>query len=185
MEDRQIVKLLWDRSEDAVEALTARFGLRLYRTALNILGNSNDAQECVNDTYLALWNTIPPEKPDPLAAFVHRVGRNIALKRLRANTALKRGSAYNASLDELAECVPGASLDEQIDARMLGHAIDTFLNTVSKDSRILFLRRYWFGDSVREIASALKMSENAVNVRLSRTRSQLRSYLLKEGYLHE
>lgn len=182
MEDRHIIKLLFDRAEGAIEALAQKFGGRLYTCAMNILGDHRDAQECVNDTYLALWNTIPPQKPDPLSAYAYRVGRNTALKRLRENTAEKRNSAYDLSLDELAGCIPDPAFEDTLDARALGRAIDAYLDTVGKDSRIVFLRRYWFGDSVKDIAAAMGMTENAVSVRLSRTRGGLKDYLNKEGF---
>lgn len=183
MDDSTIISLLWDRAEQGLEALAAKFGPRLRSIAMNILNSLPDAEETVNDTYLAVWNTIPPRKPDPLAGFVYRIGRNLALKRLRSSTAQKRNSTYDLSLDELAGCIPSSALEETLEARELGRAIDAFLDTVSRDSRCIFLRRYWFGDSVKEIATAFRMTESAVSVRLHRTREQLRTYLNKEGYL--
>lgn len=150
---------------------------------MNILGSRQDAEECVNDTYLAIWNVIPPQRPDPLPPYIYRTGRNIALKRLRDNSAQKRNSAYDASLDELAFCIPVGTLEETLDARALGQAIDRFLDTVSQESRVIFLRRYWFGDSIKEIAKGLGMQENTVSVHLSRTRSKLKDYLTEEGFL--
>ena len=181
MEDQKIIKLLWDRAESAIEALAKKFGKRLMAIAMNILGNARDAEECVNDTYLAVWNAIPPAKPDPLAGYVMRTGRNLALKKLRENTAQKRDSRYDLSLDELAEALSGGTLEEFIEAQELGRAIDRFLDTLNKENRILFLRRYWFGDSVKELAAAFSMTENAVSVRLSRIRDKLRDFLIKEG----
>lgn len=183
MEDKQIIELLWARIESAIEALAQRFGSRLWQLAMNILNSARDAEESVNDTYLAVWNAIPPNKPDPLSSFVYKIGRNTALNRLRANTALRRCSDYDASLDELAGCIPGPAMEETVSARMLGRAIDAFLDTVSKESRVIFLRRYWFGDSVKLIAQSLGMKESAVSVRLHRTREQLRQYLNQEGLL--
>lgn len=185
MDDRKIVLMLWNRMEEAVEAMTEKFGRRLLATARNILGNHQDAEEAVSDTYLAVWEAIPPKEPDPLAGFVYQTGRNQALKRLRYESAQKRNSGYNVSLEELAGCIAGASLEDEFDARLLGRAIDRFLDTTSKTSRILFLRRYWFGDSVKEIARHFDMTENAVTVRLSRTRQQLRTYLIKEGFCND
>lgn len=180
MDDNRILDLLWARAESAIEALAEKFGTRLHRTAMNILGDFQDAQECVNDTYLALWNTIPPQRPEPLAGFVHRVGRNTALKRLRQNTAQKRCSAYDLSLEELSGCIPGGTLEEAWNAKVLGQAIDAFLDTVSRESRVIFLRRYWFGDTVKDIAQNLSMTENAVSVRLNRLRASLKDYLIRE-----
>ncbi len=185
MEDKKIIELLWNRIEAALEAIAKKFGKRLLYTAMNILGNPQDAEEAVNDTYMALWNAIPPEKPDPFAGYVHKTGRNVALKKYRYLTADKRNTQYDVSLEELAGILPGPSFEELIDARELGHAIDRFLDAVSKENRILFLRRYWFGDSVKQLAKALAMTENTVSARLSRLRAQLKAYLIREGVFHE
>lgn len=185
MEDKKILELLWRRAESALDALAKKFGRRLLYTAMNILGNPQDAEEAVSDTYLALWNAIPPERPDPLAGYVHRTGRNVALKKYRHLSAQKRAAQYDLSLEELSGILPGPSFEELMDARELGRAIDAFLDTVSRENRIVFLRRYWFGDSVREIAKAMGLSENTVSVRLSRIRAQLKDYLYKEGFFHE
>ena len=182
MEDKRIFQLLWQRAEHAIEAMTKHYGPRLYRTAMNILGRHEDAEESVNDTYLAVWNAIPPETPEPLAGYVYKTGRNLALKRLRHDTALKHRRDYDLYHEELEGCLAGASLQDEIGARLLGRAIDRFLDTLPAQSRILFLRRYWFGDSVKDIAKDRGMSQNAVSVSLSRTREKLRSYLMKEGF---
>ena len=183
MEDRQIIKLFLQRSGNAIAATAKKYGSRLLQLAGNILRDPRDAEEAVNDTYLALWNAIPPEEPDPLSAYSYRVCRNTALKKYRSNTAQMRNSAYDLSLDELAQCIPDTAMEEKLSARELGRAIDTFLTKQSRDSRIIFLRRYWFGDSIRDIAQTLGMKEGAVSTRLSRTRSALHLYLIKEGYL--
>ena len=185
MEDRKIIKLLFARAENAISELSTRFGSQLHRIAYNILGNRLDAEECTNDTYLALWNAIPPVSPDPLAPYVYRTGRNTALKRLQKDTAKKRNNRYDVSLEELNGCLPGEDVEQMIDARELGRSIDRFLDTKSKESRYIFIRRYWFGDSVGEIARDLKMQENAVSVRLNRIRNNLKEHLCKEGYPYE
>lgn len=181
MESR-ILDLLWQRSEDAIAALSQHFGKRLYQTAMNILGHHQDAEEVVSDTYLALWNAIPPKRPEPLAPYVYRIGRNLALNRLRTSSAQKR-SGYTVSLEELAGCIANEDLWEQLDARALGQAIDAFLCTIRRENRILFLRRYWFGDSISALAQEFHLTENALSVRLSRIRDQLKQYLTKEGLL--
>ena len=183
MDDQKIIKLLWQRAESAIEALAKKFGNRLMSIAMNILGVHQDAEESVNDTYLAVWNTVPPKKPDPLAGYVMRTGRNLALKKLRENTAQKRDSRYDLSLDELTDALSGGTLEETAQAKELGRAIDRFLDTLNKENRILFLRRYWFGDSVQTIAKMRGMSENSVSVRLNRIRSKLRTYLIEEELL--
>ena len=180
MEDSQIISLLWDRAETALEALRAKFGKRIYATALNILSDRRDAEEAENDTYLAVWNAVPPAHPEPLCAFVYRIGRNTALYILRRRNAQKR-SSYEVCLDELAQVLEGSSMEEQINARQLGIAIDRFLGTLSKENRVLFLRRYWFGDDISTLARDSGMRQGTVSVRLHRVREQLKDYLIKEG----
>ena len=185
MEDQKILKLLWQRAENAIDALAQKFGKRLFSIAMNILGVYQDTEEAVNDTYLAVWNTVPPKKPEPLAGYVYATGRNISLDRLKYNAAEKRNSRYDLSIDELADCIPAPALEETVDARELGLAINRFLGTISAENRVLFLRRYWFGDSVQEISKDLGLRENAASVRLGRIRMQLREHLMKEGYMDE
>lgn len=185
MEDKKIIQLLFSRAEIAIDILKEKFGKQLYRTAVNILGSHFDAEESLSDTYLALWNTIPPKQPDPLDAFVYRTGKNIALNRLRSNTALMRKSNYALSLDELEDCIPGPDLWEKLSARELGRAIDRYLAELSRDNRDIFLRRYWFGDSSADIAAAFGLSRNTVDVRLHRMREGLRTFLIKEELYHE
>lgn len=185
MDDGRILQLLWNRSEQAVTALASRFGKRLYALAMNILCNPQDAEESVSDTYLALWNAIPPARPNPLEGYVYRTGRNTALNHLRHRTAQQRDSRYDLSLDELAQILPGDTLEETLDAKQLGQAIDRFLDSISKENRILFLRRYWFGDSVKALSRELGLSVNVLSVRLHRIRTQLKDYLYKEGFFYE
>lgn len=182
MDDRQIIDLLTNRDEQAVQALMERFDHRLQRLAKNILSNPSDAQECVSDTYLAIWNTIPPKRPLVLTPYVLRICKNISVSRLRAQKAQKR-SGYEVALDELNEVIGTNSLEDAISAKELGQAIDRFLNTLSKENRVLFLRRYWHGDSIEELAKLLGFSKSTVSTRLSRLRQKLRDYLTKEGLL--
>lgn len=183
MEERRIIKLFFARAENAIDALAGKFGRRLMSIAMNILGIREDAEESVNDTYLAVWNTVPPNEPDPLAGYVYGVGRNISLNRLQYITAEKRDGRYDVSIDELANCIPSAALEETVEARELGAAINRFLGTIKADDRALFLRRYWFGDEVKDIAKDLAIRPNAASVRLGRLRMKLREYLMKEGYI--
>ena len=183
MEDRKILQMLWDRLEEAITALAEKFGKGLYKLTMNILNNHSDSEEAVNDTYLALWNRIPPEKPEPLTPYVYRVGRNTALNKLRSNTAQKRCSNYTLSLDELADSPPGSTLDDVIDARALGQAIDRWLSTQSYTNRTLFLRRYWYGDPVQSLAATYAMTPGSISTRLTRLRTGLKDYLYKEGIL--
>ncbi len=180
MEDTQILSLLLGRSEQALSALAEKFGKGLYRLAMNILGSPRDAEETVNDTYLALWNAIPPQKPDPLTPYVYRTGRNQALKKLKALTAQKRDSRYDLCLDELSECLPGSTIEDALDAKALGQAINDFLAGQSRENRALFVGRYWFGTSVAELAKNTHLNPGTVSTRLSRMRTALRDYLEKE-----
>ena len=182
MEDQKIVTMLFRRVESVLDALARKYGPRLYRIAMNILGQPQDAEEAVNDTYLAVWNTVPPNKPDPLSGYIYKTGRNISLDKMKYNHAQQRDNRYTLSIDELENFLPGTCLEEQVQAKELGRAINRFLGKISPDNRALFLRRYWFGDEVRDIARDLGLSANAASVRLNRIRKQLREHLIKEGY---
>ena len=181
MDDSKIIALLWQRADEALEALAEKFGRGLLAMVRNILPDLRDAEEAVSDTYLAVWNAIPPAKPDPLTPYIYKVGRNTALNRRRRDTAQKR-SGWEVSLEELSGTLSGPSLEAHVEAKALGRAIDAFLDTQSRETRIIFLRRYWFGDSVKDIARMMAMKESAVSVRLLRTREKLKDYLTKEGY---
>lgn len=182
MEDREIITLLWNRAERAIDALKAKFGKNLYRIAMNILEDHQDAEEAENDTYLALWNAIPPAKPDPLPPYIYKVGRNTALHHLRSRSAEKRQSRYDLSLDELAEILPAGTLEETVNGRALGHAISAFLDTLEQEDRVLFVRRYWFGDDIKVLAKAFSLSVGNTSVKLHRIRIKLKDYLYQEGF---
>ncbi len=183
MDDSGIINLFFLRDQTAISAVQERYGSLVRRIAAKLLPRTEDAEECESDTYLGLWNAIPPERPDPLAAFIARVARNTALNRRRRNGAEKRqGDSFALSMEELSEVLPSATLEEQVSARELGQAIDRFLSEEEKDNRKLFIRRYWFGESVRELAEETELGENAVSARLSRMRRRLRSYLEEEGF---
>ena len=183
MNDEAILALFRARSEQAIEALRQAYGAACRRLAINILRSERDAEECVADAYLAAWNAIPPQQPEKLGAWLLRVVRNQALRRLRANTAQKRNSYYDAALDELADALPAPDAPETaVEARELAALIDRFLDGLDPASRVMFMRRYWYADPVEDIARAMGMSRNAVSVRLHRLRSKLRDQLLKEGY---
>jgi RNA polymerase sigma-70 factor (ECF subfamily) len=185
MEEKKILQLLWQRSEKAINALSSQFGDRLYKLALNILSVPEDAEEAVNDTYLAVWDAIPPAKPDPLCAFVYKLGRNTALNHLRHRSAQKRQNGYDLCLEELSEVLPGPDLQQALDSRALGKQIDRFLANLDANSRRLFLRRYWYGDSVKSLSRELGITENVISVRLHRIRKKLKEHLQQEGFWNE
>lgn len=182
MEDHKIIDLFFLRSEMAVTELEKKYGTVCKKLAFHILNNQEDAEECVNDAYLAVWSKIPPNRPDPLQAYLCRIVRNLSIKKYRANTAEKRNSFYDVSLDELAECIPAReTIEDHRDAKELGKQLDAFLDTLDQKSRVLFLRRYRFSESLAELASAFHITEHNAAVRLSRIRAKLRNYLSKEG----
>ncbi len=184
MEDGRIVDLFFERSEQAIEELDRKHGAAVKKTAANILRDRLDVEECVNDTYLGVWNSIPPHRPDPLGSYVCRIARNLAVSRLRRENAAKRSHGLDLVLDELEECIPsGVDVEADYAARELAAAIDRFLSALDYDDRYLFVRRYWFADSVSDIAAATHSRENRVSVRLFRLREKLRNTLKKEGLL--
>lgn len=185
MDDKNIIKLFFIRSEEALKIMNERFGKTIYRIALNILGNHHDAQETTNDTYLAVWNAIPPKEPDPLAPYIYRTGRNMALKKLEYLTAEKRNNRYDLSLDELTFCLPDENAEHLIDSQEIAECINKFLENDTEKNRYIFIRRYWYGDGVEEIAKELNMKSGTVSVQLTRIRAKLKEYLIKEGFFYE
>ena len=183
MEDAKIVELFFARSEDAVSETEKKYGRYCHYIAGQVLSSDEDAREIVNDTWLRLWNTIPPENPAPLTAYACRIARNLALKRLREKTAQKRDSRVSLPLEELAEVLPAPSAEEQWDANALAQAVDAWLEGLKETDRVLFVRRYWFGDSVQEAAQRVGLRENTASVRLRRMKLRLRDYLTQEGYM--
>ncbi len=183
MEDQQIVALFWLRSEEALEQARAKYGRLLQQLCGNILDDPQAAEECVNDTLLALWNTIPPQRPAPLATYVCRIARNLALKRYRDSRAQRRDSRKNLPVEELAQVLPAPSVEEQWDAKELARAVDAWLAGQKEQDRVLFVRRYWFGDSVQEAAQRVGLRGNTASARLRRMKLRLRDYLTQEGYM--
>jgi RNA polymerase sigma-70 factor (ECF subfamily) len=172
------------RSEQAITGLQGKYENRLMQIAWNILNDRLDAEECVNDTYLAVWNTIPPQKPDPLLTYVCHIVRNLSIKRYHANNAQKRNSQYDVALDELEECIQAkTTVESEYDVKELAEEINRFLRTLSRENRIMFIRRYWFADSVEDIAKMFNTSSRNVSLRLLRVRQKLKKYLEKEGVL--
>ena len=164
--------------------LSSKYGNLCKCIAKNILGSEQDAEECVNDTYLAVWNAIPPTKPDSLQGYISRVARNVSLKRYRSNTAIKRNSYYDISLEEIGECIGnGTRVEDGIIAEELSARINKFLGTLKKKERVIFLQRYWYNASISDIAKMMSMSNNSVTVHLHRTRGKLTAFLEREDIL--
>lgn len=183
LEDNQIIELFMARAEQAIVEISVKYGTVCNRIARNILKNASDAEECVNDTYLAVWNTVPPQKPNPLRTYVFRIVRNIAIAKYHANTSEKRNSYYDVALEELENCFPTSStIEREISSKELSRQIDRFLATLDEESQIMFVRRYWYSDSISDISERFETSNNNVSVRLSRIRDKLKKHLKKEGF---
>ena len=184
MDDAKIVQLYWDRNERAILATADKYGNYCASIAKNILGNHEDAEECVNDTYLNAWNSMPPHRPSILSTFLGKIVRNLSIKRYKHNTADKRGGGQaTVVLDEIAEFVSDAdSVEQEIDRKELVTAIDSFLDRLPAAKRNIFICRYWYFDSISDIANRFRMTENNVSVTLNRLRLKLHNYLLERGF---
>ena len=183
MDDSKIVDLYWERSEAAIDETTKKYSRYCYSISLNILHNNEDAEECVNDTFLNAWNAIPPKRPSCLAAFLGKIARNLSLDRFKRYTAEKRGSGHmEISLSELDEVVPSASsVEHAIDEKELVEILNRFLESLPKQKRIMFVQRYWYLMQVKAIAEQSGRSESQVKSSLFRTRNELKAYLEREG----
>ena len=184
MKDQEIIALFFERSERAIGELILKYGAAIKNVTSNILKDAQDAEEATNDTYLTVWNRIPPTKPKYLGAYTCRIARNVSLKKFYANTAEKRNSYYDVALDELEETIPALStVESAYDAKELTRYLNQFLKGLSKEDRCLFLRRYWYGDKVSDVAESMGITAHKASVRLFRLRQKLQEYLVKEGMI--
>ncbi len=185
MEDGAIVALYWERNESALTETSVKYGKYLMKIAWNILADTRDAEESVNDTYLHAWNAMPPHRPQVLSTFLGRITRHLSIDVYRKRHSAKRGgSEYVLSLDELSDCVPGeGSPEEALDGKELAGHINDFLRDLAPEARKLFICRYYYFDPLAEAASALGMTEGKAKTLLFRTRRKLKEYLEKEGYV--
>lgn len=184
MEDEQIIELFFARSEQAIRELDQKHGKTCRKISCNILHDPQDAEECVNDAYLGMWNAIPPARPNPLLTFLCKIVRNLSVTRYHANMAMKRNSTYGVALNELENTISSpVSIEDQLNSEALARMIEAFLDTLSQENRVIFMRRYWFADTYAEIAQRVGLSEKNISVRLTRTRNQLRKYLMEREVL--
>ncbi len=181
MEDARIVELFWARDEDAIKETDAVYGRRLNALARNILQSREDAEESVNDTYMETWKAIPPQRPRYFFAFLASICRHLSLTRLDWNMAAKRKAEVVSLTEEMEQCIPDASQERTMRGKELGRILDVFLESLPRESRIIFLRRYWYVDTIAEIARQYGMTDSKVKMQLSRTKEKLRIYLEKEG----
>ena len=184
MNDQELLDLYFDRSEQASAVTYRQYGGYCYTIARNVLGSAQDAEECVNDVLLRLWERIPPARPKNFFAYIAAVTRSIACNRYTASKAQKRGGGeYALALEELFDCSGPDDVEQEIDGKVLGEVLDVFLGTLKPDHRKIFVQRYWYFCPVEEIAENLNMTKSKVTVTLMRTRAKLRDYLEEEGYL--
>ena len=181
MEDNKIIDLFWTRDQMAIEETGIKYGSRLQRLATKILYSREDADESVNDTYLAAWNTIPPQRPVHFFAFLAKICRFAAYGKLDWKTAQKRQAEVVELTNELETCIPDSAAQTAFDSRELGELLNIFLGTLTEEKRLIFMRRYWFEDSVKDISKRYGIGESKVKTTLLRTRTNLRNFLEKEG----
>lgn len=184
MNDSSIIRLFWERSERALSECAAKYGAYCRSIAQRILNKFDESEECLNDTWLRAWNSIPPKKPDLLSVFLGKITRNLALSRVQSDTALKRGGGeLTLALEELEECISSAeSAESRLERSELSALIRRFLDAQKPANRRVFLQRYWYLCPIKEIAAEYGLSESAVKMRLHRAREELRELLESEGY---
>ena len=183
MEDSGIIALYWAREERALVETERKYGRYCWTISYNILHNREDTEECLNDTYMKAWNAMPPQRPSILSAFLGKIARNVSLDRYKAGRTDKRGGGQMVvALEELEDCLPGSgSVEQSLADAELARSIDRFLRTLPEKECCVFLRRYWYVDSMLEIANRYHMAEGTVKSMLFRTRRKLKAYLEEEG----
>ena len=180
MNDSEIIDLFYMRSEQAIIELSVKYGNVCNKVAKNILNNILDAEECVNDAYLGAWNAIPPAHPNPLLTYICKIVRNISLKIYYRKEAAKRSSHYTIAMEEIEACIADPkTVEAEIEARELARIIASFLDTLTLENRVIFMRRYWFSDSYKDIAEFVGLSEKNISVRLTRIRQKMKDYLIE------
>ena len=186
MDDDKIIDLFFERSEQAIAELSIKYGAVLLKIAGNILNNSQDAEECVNDACLVVWNSVPPKRPEKLLAYTCGIVQKLALKKYRTKSAQKRNGTFDLALEELEEFIPSNALveDEALENE-LSKAVNGFLGKMKPADRVAFVKHYWCGESLTDIAGELHTTEHNISVRLYRIRKALKKFLMKEGLINE
>jgi RNA polymerase sigma-70 factor (ECF subfamily) len=182
LEDNEIIELFWQRSQQAIAETDGKYGGRLQSLSMNILHDREDAEECVNDTYHATWNTLPPQRPNYFFAYLAKLARNFSFGKYDYYHAQKRNVTVVELSDEIENCIPSPNdLEQKMDSREIGRIISEFLYTQSPEMRMVFVRRYWYMESIKDISLAFHSSESKVKSILFRMRNRLREHLEKEG----
>ena len=182
--DEKIIELFFARSEQGIRELDIKYGKVCRKLSYNIMSNRQDAEECVNDAYLGAWNAIPPAKPDPLLTYVCKIVRNISLNAYYRSESAKRSSRYTVAMEEIEACIVAPNtVEAEMEAKELARTIEGFLDTLTVENRVIFVRRYWFSDRCKDIAELVGLTEKNISVRLTRIRGDLRKYLIERGVL--
>lgn len=181
MEDAKIIELFWTRNEDAIAETDASYGRKLRTLATKILDNREDAEESVSDTYMKTWEIIPPQRPAYFYAFIASICRHLSFHKIDWKQAAKRNAEVVALTAEMEMCIPDTRRDREMEAKELGKVLNVFLESLPKETRLIFLRRYWHMDTIAEIAARYGITQSKVKMQLSRTRAKLRTYLEQEG----
>ena len=180
IDDEKIIELFFERSEQAIRELDIKYGKICHNLSYNIVNSRRDAEECVNDAYLGVWNAIPPTRPNPLLSYIVKIVRNISLKIYWRKEAAKRSGHYTIALAEIEGCIADQkTVEDEIEARELARIIEEFLDTLTLENRVIFMRRYWFADSYKDIAEFVGLSEKNISVRLTRIREKMKQYLME------
>lgn len=183
MDDRSIIELYWARNEQAIKETDKKYGKLCFQLADNILKRKDDTEECVNDTFMKIWDSIPNDRPAHFAAYICQIVKRLAITKYRYNHAEKRNKENAVPYDELSEIVSGKdNPEDNIIMSELSQTISSFLSGEKKQNRIIFVRRYWYYDNIDKIAEAMNLSSGTVRSTLSRMRKRLKNYLQKEGY---
>ena len=182
IDDEKIIEMFFERSEQGIRELDIKYGKACHNLSYHIVGSRQDAEECVNDAYLGAWNAIPPARPNPLLSYLLKIVRNISLKIYWRKEAAKRSSHYTIALEEIEACIADQkNIEEEIEVRELACIIESFLDTLTIENRVIFMRRYWYLSPIKEISTDYSISESKVKMSLLRSRNELRQLLEKEG----
>ncbi len=180
IDDEKIIEMFFERSEQGIRELDIKYGKICHNLSYNIVNNRQDAEECVNDAYLGAWKAIPPARPNPLLSYIAKIVRNISLKIYWRKEAAKRSGQYTAALEEIEGYIADRkTVEDEIETRELARIIGEFLDTLTLENRVIFMRRYWFADSYRDIAEFVGLSEKNISVRLTRIREKMKQYLIE------
>lgn len=180
VDDEKIIKMFFERSEQGIRELDIKYGKICHNLSYNIVSSRQDAEECVNEAYLGAWNAIPPARPNPLLAYIVKIVRNVSIKAYYKKEAAKRSSTYTIAMEEIEFCIADPNtVEAEIETKELARIIEEFLDTLTIENRVIFMRRYWFSDSCKDIAEFVGLTEKNVSVRLTRIRKKMKDYLIE------